>query len=140
VALPETLPFFPDRVLLLPGTFLPLRLRATLSRYGEDTLGVDRIFGMIQPFTPQPDNRPLPGAEQEKPDLYKVGCAGYIEKWEKLPEGRFFVELRGVNRFRLRWNFRCVAAIGVKADYHAFPDGSFIKAGNGSSGPKALAS
>src|SRR5262245_63620191 len=102
VALRETLPVFPlTGVLLLPGTVLPLhvfepRYRAMV----EDTLSADRVFGMIQPFTPQQDNRPMPGAENQRPDLYKVGCAGYIEKWEKLPEGRFFVELRGVNRFR----------------------------------------
>jgi len=33
-----------------------------------------RVFGMIQPFAPQPDNRPLPGAENQKPDLYQVLC------------------------------------------------------------------
>jgi uncharacterized protein len=126
VALPEILPVFPlTGVLLLPGTVLPLHVFEPRYRgMVEDTLGADRIFGMIQPFTPQQDNRPLPGAEQEKPDLYKVGCAGYIEKWEKLPEGRFFVQLRGVNRFRfevelpLRRGYR-----RVKPDYQAFPDG-----------------
>ena len=51
----------------------------------EDTLSADRVFGMIR-RTPQQDNRPMPGAENQRPDLYKVGCAGYIEKWEKLPE------------------------------------------------------
>jgi uncharacterized protein len=126
VALPETLPVFPlTGVLLLPGTVLPLhifepRYRAMV----EDTLSADRVFGMIQPFAPQQDNRPLPGAENTKPDLYKVGCAGYIEKWEKLPEGRFFVQLRGVNRFRFETEFSLQRGYRrVKADYQAFPDG-----------------
>jgi uncharacterized protein len=125
VRLPETLAVFPlTGVLLLPGTVLPLhifepRYRAMV----EDALSADRVFGMIQPFAPQQDNRPLPGAENEKPDLYKIGCAGYIEKWEKLPEGRFFVQLRGVNRFR----FAVEVAVQrgyrrVRADYQAFPD------------------
>jgi uncharacterized protein len=125
VALPETLPVFPlTGVLLLPGTLLPLhifepRYRAMV----EDALGGDRVFGMIQPFAPQQDNRPLPGAENTKPDLYKVGCAGYIEKWEKLPEGRFFVELKGVNRFRFEVEFSLQRGYRrVKADYRAFPD------------------
>lgn len=125
VALPEILPVFPlTGVLLLPGTILPLhifepRYRAMV----EDALGADRVFGMIQPFVPQQDNRPLPGAEKETPELYKVGCAGYIEEWEKLPDGRFFIQLRGVNRFRFtqelpkRRGYRL-----VKADYRDFPD------------------
>jgi Lon protease-like protein len=126
VSLPETLPVFPlTGVLLLPGTVLPLhvfepRYRAMV----EDTLSADRVFGMIQPFAPQQDNRPMPGAENQKPDLYKVGCAGYIEKWEKLPEGRFFVQLRGVNRFRFEVEFSLQRGYRrVKADYQTFPDG-----------------
>ena len=126
VSLPETLPVFPlTGVLLLPGTVLPLhifepRYRAMV----EDTLSADRVFGMIQPFAPQQDNRPMPGAENQKPDLYKVGCAGYIEKWEKLPEGRFFVQLRGVNRFRFEVEFALQRGYRrVKADYQNFPDG-----------------
>ena len=126
VSLPETLPVFPlTGVLLLPGTVLPLhvfepRYRAMV----EDTLSADRVFGMIQPFAPQQDNRPIPGADNQKPDLYKVGCAGYIEKWEKLQEGRFFVELRGVNRFRFEVEFSLQRGYRrVKADYQTFPDG-----------------
>ena len=126
VSLPKTLPVFPlTGVLLLPGTVLPLhvfepRYRAMV----EDTLSADRVFGMIQPFAPQQDNRPMPGAENQKPDLYKVGCAGYIEKWEKLPEGRFFVQLRGVNRFRFEVEFALQRGYRrVKANYQTFPDG-----------------
>jgi Lon protease-like protein len=125
VSLPETLPVFPlTGVLLLPGTVLPLhvfepRYRAMV----EDTLKGDRVFGMIQPFAPQQDNRPMPGAENQKRDLYKVGCAGYIEKWEKLPEGRFFVELRGVNRFRFEKELSLQRGYRrVIADYQTFPD------------------
>jgi Lon protease-like protein len=125
MSLPEILPVFPlTGVLLLPGTVLPLhifepRYRAMV----EDALEGDKIFGMIQPFAPQMDNRPAPGVDQETPELYKVGCAGYIEKSEKLADGRFYVELKGVNRFRyddelpLRRAYR-----RVKAIYLEFPD------------------
>lgn len=126
VDLPEVLPVFPlTGVMLLPGTVLPLhifepRYRAMV----EDALEGCKVFGMIQPFTPQDDNRgPQPGADQLSPDLYKVGCAGYIEKWEKLPDGRFFVQLKGVNRFRfseeldLQQGYRRVRAV-----YRDFPD------------------
>lgn len=126
MALPNILPVFPlTGVMLLPGTVLPLhifepRYRAMI----EDALDADKIFGMIQPFAPQNDNRgPEPGGENAAPDLYKVGCAGYIEKCEKLPDGRFFVQLKGVNRFRiaeelaLQRGYRRVAAT-----YREFPD------------------
>ena len=126
MALPEVLPVFPlTGVMLLPGTVLPLhifepRYRAMV----EDTLESDKVFGMIQPFSPQDDNQgPQPGADPGTPELYKVGCAGYMEKCERLPDGRFFLQLKGVNRFRfteeleLRRGYR-----RVKALYHEFPD------------------
>ncbi|HWO42478.1 MAG TPA: LON peptidase substrate-binding domain-containing protein [Candidatus Eisenbacteria bacterium] len=125
LALPETLPVFPlTGVLLLPGTLLPLHIFEPRYRaLTEDTLAGDRVFGMIQPLIPQHDNRPLPGAENETPELYRVGCAGYIERWERLPDGRFVVQLRGVNRFRVtdelpkRRGYRV-----VRADYSEFQD------------------
>jgi Lon protease-like protein len=125
VTLPETLAVFPlTGVLLLPGTILPLhifepRYRAMI----EDALAGGRVFGMIQPVAPQHDNRPLPGAEKEIPELYKVGCAGYIEKWEKLRDGRFFIQLKGVNRFRVKEELpRRRGYRLVKADYRDFSD------------------
>lgn len=125
ITLPEILPVFPlTGVLLLPGTVLPLhifepRYRAMV----EDALSTDRVFGMIQPFTPQQDNRPRPGAERETPELYSVGCAGCIEQCEKLPDGRLFIQLKGVNRFRFteelgkRRGYRL-----VRAEYGEFAD------------------
>ena len=134
MALPEVLPVFPlTGVMLLPGTVLPLhifepRYRAMI----EDALDGDKMFGMIQPFAPQSDNRgPAPGAENIAPDLYKVGCVGYIEKWEKLEDGRFFVQLKGVNRFRLSEESRSIAATGAsKLCIRNFPTPLWSKAGN----------
>ena len=102
MALPPVLPVFPlTGVLLLPGTVLPLHIFEPRYRnMVNDALNADKIFGMIQPAVSQQDNRPLPGADKETPELYKVGCAGYIESWERFPDGRLFVQLKGVNRFR----------------------------------------
>jgi Lon protease-like protein len=102
MALPDILPIFPlTGVMLLPETVLPLHIFELRYRNMiEDALKTDKIFGMIQPFAPQDDNRgPLPGVEGGAPELYKVGCAGYIEQSEKFPDGRYFVLLKGVNRF-----------------------------------------
>lgn len=126
IPLPDILPVFPlTGVMLLPGTVLPLhifepRYRAMV----EDALEGDKIFGMIQPFTPQDDNRgPQPGSEASAPELYKVGCAGYIEKWEKLPDGRYYVQLKGLNRFRFSEELELQRGYRrVKASYQEFRD------------------
>ncbi len=123
--LPEILPVFPlTGTLLLPGTTLPLHIFEPRYRNMiEDALGADKVFGMIQPFAPQNDNRPLPGTEKETPELYRVGCAGYIEEWKKAPDGRYMIQLRGLNRFRsekelpLHRGYR-----RVKANYEVFAD------------------
>jgi Lon protease-like protein len=131
MTLPETLPVFPlTGVMLLPGTVLPLHIFEPRYRnLVEDALDGDKIFGMIQPFVPQNDNRgPQPGAADVAPDLYKVGCAGYIEKSEKMPDGRFFVQLKGVNRFRLTEEFELQRGYRrVKALYQEFPDATLEK-------------
>jgi Lon protease-like protein len=131
VPLPETLPIFPlTGTLLLPGTILPLHIFE--SRYRnmvQDALDAGKVFGMIQPFAPQQDNRPLPGAEQSVPDLYRIGCAGYIEQFEKSADGRFFIQVKGVNRFRFRdelplyRGYRRVNAIYEEFSDSALPEG-----------------
>ncbi|HLN85026.1 MAG TPA: LON peptidase substrate-binding domain-containing protein, partial [Candidatus Limnocylindrales bacterium] len=66
---------------------------------------------------------PRPETANVAPDLYKVGCAGYIEKSEKLPDGRFFVQLKGVNRFRFAEEFSLQRGYRrVKAIYHEYSD------------------
>lgn len=126
MSLPEVLPVFPlTGVMLLPGTVLPLHIFEPRYRnMVEDALGGDKIFGLIQPFVPQDDNRgPRPETANVAPDLYKVGCAGYIEKSEKLPDGRFFVQLKGVNRFRFAEEFSLQRGYRrVKAIYHEYSD------------------
>lgn len=103
-SLPEILPVFPlTGILLLPGTILPLHVFEPRYRnMVEDALKAGAIFGMIQPIVPQHDNRPMPGADQESPELYRIGCAGQIEQWERMPDGRYMIQLRGLRRFRSR--------------------------------------
>jgi Lon protease-like protein len=90
----------------------------------EDALRADKIFGMIQPFVPRDDNRgPQPGSEGDAPELYKVGCAGYIDESEKFPDGRYFIQLKGLNRFR--WEQELPLQRGyrrVRAIYQPFAD------------------
>lgn len=123
--LPEILSVFPlTGALLLPGTMLPLHIFEQRYRnMVEDALGAGKVFGMIQPVVPQQDNRPLPGAEKETPELYRVGCVGYIEKWEQTPDGRYVVHLRGLNRFRAEEELPLYRGYRrVRANYEGFAD------------------
>ncbi len=123
-ALPEVLPVFPlTGVLLLPGTALPLQVFEPRYRnLLEDVLAAERVFGMIQPFVPRQDNRPLPGAEPDAPELYGAGCAGYVEHSEQAPDGRYLIRLRGRQRFRVLKELPLQRGYRrVRADYGAFP-------------------
>jgi Lon protease-like protein len=124
-SLPEVLPVFPlTGAVLFPGMILPLHVFEPRYRtMVEDALGTDAVLGMIQPVVPRQDNRPLPGTEKENPELYDLGCAGYIERWQKLADGRYVLELRGVSRFR--WQTELPLNRGyrrVKASYSGFAD------------------
>jgi Lon protease-like protein len=127
VPLPEILPVFPlTGVLLLPGTVLPLHIFEPRYRnMVEDALAGDRVFGMVQPVVPQHDNRPLAGAENQSPDLYRIGCAGHIDEWEKFSDGRFFIHLKGINRFRFERELPVTRGYRrVLAIYRDFADSS----------------
>jgi uncharacterized protein len=124
-SLPEILPIFPlTGALLLPGTVMPLHIFEPRYRsMVEDALRADGVFGMIQPIVPRQDNRPEPAADQEAPELYKVGCAGYVERWQKLSDGRFMIQLKGVNRFQTETELSLVRGYRrVKANYEGFSD------------------
>lgn len=125
VSLPEVLSVFPlTGVLLLPGTRLPLHIFEPRYRnMVHDALEAEGVFGMIQPFVPQKDNLPRPGVERTMPDLYDVGCAGHIERWEKSSDGRYMVQLRGISRFRIKEELSLERGYRrVRPDYECFSD------------------
>lgn len=95
--LPATIPIFPlPNVVLFANVFLPLHVFEP--RYREmvaDSLAGDRIIGMalLQP-----------GYEENyegRPPVYAIGCAGVITHAEQLPDGRFHIVLRGLEKFRI---------------------------------------
>jgi Lon protease-like protein len=96
-ALPETIPLFPlDDIMVFPNIVRPLqifepRYRAMVA----DALAGDRIIGMVQ-------LRPGYEADYEgRPPVYAVGCAGVITQAEQLPDGRYYIALRGLVKFRI---------------------------------------
>jgi len=95
--LPPTIPIFPlPNVVLFPNVFLPLhifepRYRAMV----QDAIESDRIIGMVLL---------RPGFEADyagRPPVYPIGCAGLITHSETLPDGRFNIVLRGLEKFRM---------------------------------------
>jgi hypothetical protein len=95
--MPELLPIFPlPNVVLFPNVFLPLHIFEP--RYREmvaDALSTDRQIGMVLL---------RPGWERDyegRPPVYPIGCTGVITHAERLPDGRYNIVLRGVERFRI---------------------------------------
>ncbi len=95
--LPPTIPIFPlPNAVLFPNVFLPLHIFEP--RYREmvsDALAGDRIIGMV---LLQPGYQ---ANYEGRPAVYPVGCAGVITHSEALPDGRFNIVLRGLEKFHV---------------------------------------
>ena len=96
--LPSTIPIFPlPNVVLFPNVFLPLHIFEP--RYREmvaDALDGDRMIGMVLL---------RPGWESDyegRPPVFPIGCAGLITHHERLPDGRYNIILRGLQKFRIQ--------------------------------------
>jgi Lon protease-like protein len=96
-SLPSEIPLFPlPEVSLFPGVSRPFIIFEP--RYREmvaDALERDRIIGMVAL---------RPGFEKDyegRPPIYEIGCAGQIQQYEKLPDGRYLILLRGLTTFRV---------------------------------------
>ncbi|CAN5856396.1 LON peptidase substrate-binding domain-containing protein [soil metagenome] len=95
--LPVTIPIFPlPHVVLFPNVFLPLhifepRYRAMVA----DALDGDRLIGMVL-------LRPgWEGDYEGRPPVFSIGCVGLISHHERLPDGRYNIVLRGLEKFRV---------------------------------------
>jgi|SRR5262245_31315699 len=93
----DLLPIFPlPNIVLFPNVFLALHIFEP--RYKDmvaDALESDRMIGMVLL---------RPGWEriyEGRPPVYPVGCSGVITHVERLPDGRYNIVLRGLERFRI---------------------------------------
>jgi Lon protease-like protein len=93
----DLLPLFPlPNVVLFPNVFLPLHIFEP--RYREmvaDALASDRMVGMVL-LRPGWDRN-----YEGRPPIYSVGCSGVLTHNERLPDGRYNIVLRGIERFRI---------------------------------------
>lgn len=95
--LPFSLPIFPlPSVVLFPNVFLPLHIFEP--RYRQmvaDALAGDRIIGMVVL---------RPGHDEEyegAPPIYTTGCSGLITHVDTMPDGRYNLILRGLEKFTI---------------------------------------
>jgi Lon protease-like protein len=97
-ALPPVIPLFPlGDVVLFPGVPAPLHIfEPRYRKLVSDALAGPRVIGMVLL---------RPGWESDyegSPPVFDAGCAGAIDQWEELPDGRYNILLKGLSRFRIR--------------------------------------
>lgn len=95
--LPKSVPVFPlSGALLLPFSHRPLNVFEP--RYIElidAALRGDRLVGLIQPEDTSEES------PQGRAPLQSIGCLGRLTHFEENGDGRYFIILEGVTRFRL---------------------------------------
>jgi len=116
--LPGEFAVFPlSGALLLPKGKLPLNIfEPRYKAMVEDSLGLGRMFAMIQP-----DPSVAEGASG--PGLFQVGCLGRLSSFSETDDGRFLITLTGVIRFRVAAEIEMRRGYRrVRADYAPFLD------------------
>lgn len=104
--LPEIIPVFPlTGALLLPRGQMPLNIFEPryLAMIDDALADRHRLIGMIQPDTARP-------GDEDRPNLYQVGCVGRITQLAETGDGRYLLQLTGVARFRLEEELKVATA------------------------------
>ena len=120
--LAAVIPVFPlPGALLLPRGQMPLNIFEPryLAMIDDALADRHRLIGMIQPDTAH-------SGPDERPSLYKIGCAGRITQLAETGDGRYLVELTGVARFRIADEPAVLTPYRqCRVDYHPFA-GDFV--------------
>ncbi len=129
------LPLFPVAgALLLPRR--PIQLTVFEPRYLamlDDALSGERLIGMIQPKAGDEAVGP-------SPELCEIGCLGRIVQYAEIGDGRCFLSLMGVTRFRLAEEMSTLTPYRiVRADYAPFAAGLRRGRGRGGRRPRRAA-
>lgn len=94
--LPKKIPIFPlSNFIIFPRTTVPLNVFEP--RYVDminDSIKSNKLIGMIQP-------KKVRNQEGSVPNLHDIGCLGKIVKFNESENGHFFIELKGIIRFKI---------------------------------------
>ncbi len=96
--LPNVIAVFPlPGALLLPRGQMPLNIFEPryLAMIDDALRSGTRVIGMIQPDPAHP------GQDENKPQLFHIGCVGRISQLAESGDGRYLIQLTGVARFRI---------------------------------------
>ncbi|MBS0529720.1 MAG: LON peptidase substrate-binding domain-containing protein [Proteobacteria bacterium] len=117
--LPEVIPVFPlPGALLLPRGQMPLNIFEPryLAMVDDAFRDGHRLIGMIQPDI-------VHSASEDRPKLFRVGCAGRITQLAESGDGRYILELTGVARFKVAEELTVLTPYRqCKVDFFAFID------------------
>ena len=93
VKLPKKIPVFPlSNFIIFPETTVPLNIfEPRYIQMIDDAMKQDKIIGMVQPKE----------ANNKKPKLYNIGCAGKITSFHEADDGRYLIIISGLCRFKI---------------------------------------
>jgi uncharacterized protein len=133
--LPEIVPVFPlAGALLLPRGQMPLNIFETryLAMVDDCFRDGHRLIGMIQPDATHSQS-------EERPVLFRVGCAGRITQLAESGDGRYILELTGVARFKVVEEMTVLTPYRqCKVDYFPFLDDFTARKGEDAVNREAL--
>ena len=92
--LPKEIPIFPlSNFIIFPEINVPLNIfEQRYVQMIDDSMKSNRLIGMIQPKKTGMLN---------KPDLYDVGCVGKITNFNETSDGKYFIIINGISRFKI---------------------------------------
>ena len=135
-ALPEVIPVFPlPGALLLPRGQMPLNIFEPryLAMIDDALRSGYRLIGMIQPDAAHP------GGDENKPNLFQVGCVGRLTQFAESGDGRYLIQLTGVARFRVEDELAADTPYRqCKVTYQPFADDFVARKGEDEVDRKAL--
>jgi len=112
--LPSTLKIFPlSNAVFLPGGYLPLNIfEPRYLNMVQDAMHSDQLIGMIQPRE-----------NAEHSDLYDIGCAGRVIRYEETEDARIQILLAGLCRFAVTTELATTRGYRlVQPDWSKFAD------------------
>ena len=94
--LPNEIPVFPlSNAIFFPKTLLPLNIfEPRYKQMTEHAVDGNKLIGMVQ------SNQNI--NDKGKPEVYNIGCVGYIEFHSSTPDGRYLINLKGISRFKIK--------------------------------------